>query len=99
MRNFRTYDLAISFYRATEHIELPGHLRSQLLRAASSVVLNLGEGYGKFSKPDQRRFYQIAFGSIRECQAIFDIVATAPTAARLMLDHLAASAFRLLKGR
>ena len=24
MRNFRTYDLAISFYRATEHMELPG---------------------------------------------------------------------------
>ncbi len=42
MRNFRTYDLAVQFYRATKSMELPGHLRSQLLRAASSVVLNLG---------------------------------------------------------
>ena len=61
-------------------------------------MLNLGEGYGKFTKPDQRRYYQIAFGSIRECQAVFDIMATVPEAVRSMLDHLAASAFKLLKG-
>jgi hypothetical protein len=38
-------------------------LRNQLLRAASSVKLNLGEGYGRIQKGDQRRFFEIALGN------------------------------------
>ena len=47
MKNFRTYQLSIQFYRATSKAPVPGHLRNQLLRAASSFTLNLGEGYGR----------------------------------------------------
>ena len=60
MKNFRTYQLSIQFYRATSKAPVPGHLRNQLLRAASSVTLNLGEGYGRIQKGDQRRFFEIA---------------------------------------
>lgn len=67
MRNFRTFDLAVQYYHAVKSLKLPGHLRSQLLRASASIVLNLAEGYGKFSRADQRRYYQIAFGSVRVC--------------------------------
>ena len=42
-------------------------------RAASSLVLNLAEGRGCGTKADQRRFFHMAFGSVRECQAILDI--------------------------
>ena len=41
--HFRTYQLSIQFNRATSKVSVPGHLRNQLLRAASSVTLNLGE--------------------------------------------------------
>ena len=97
MRGFRTYDLAVQFYHAVKSLQLPGHLRSQLLRAASSIVLNLAEGYGKFSRTDQRRFYQIAFGSVRECQSIFDLLDSDLTAQAKLLDHIAASLFKILR--
>ncbi len=50
-------------------------LVDQLDRAATSIVLNIAEGAGKFAKRDKRRFYQIAMGSVTECAAILDICA------------------------
>jgi four helix bundle protein len=49
------------------------HLADQLGRAALSIVNNLAEGAGKFSKPDKRRFYTIAIGSATESAAMFDV--------------------------
>ena len=74
MKDFRCYVLAVSFYRAAKSLPAPGHLRSQLDRASSSVVLNCAEGRGKRSHVDQRRFYDIALGSMRECQAILELL-------------------------
>ena len=69
MNNFRTFTLAVEFYRLASALRLKSHLKEQLSRASSSIALNLAEGYGKSSNKDRARFYQIAFGSIRECQA------------------------------
>ena len=66
---FRTYQAAIRFYRECEGLKMPYRLRDQLLRAASSIVLNLAEGSAKESEKDRLRFYRIALGSLRECQA------------------------------
>ena len=49
------------------------HLADQLTRSSTSIVLNLAEGTGKFSKPDKRRYYLAASGSATESAAIFDI--------------------------
>jgi four helix bundle protein len=98
MRNFRAYQLAVDFYHQCQKLCLPKHLRDQLHRASSSIALCLAEGRGKRTLADQKRFFQMAFGSIRECQAVFDLhptVATPPIHERL--DHLAASVFLLLK--
>ncbi|MBX7138295.1 MAG: four helix bundle protein, partial [Oligoflexia bacterium] len=40
------------------------------MRATLSIALNLAEGRGKPTRKDQLRFFSIAFGSVRECQAI-----------------------------
>ena len=69
MKLFRTYQLAVTFYKATAHLRLPTHLKDQLQRSASSVVLNLAEGSGKQTAAEQRRYFLIAFASVRECQA------------------------------
>jgi len=50
-----------------------GHLRDQLSRAATSIVLNIAEGAGKHSKPDKRRFYVTARGSATESAALLDV--------------------------
>ena len=70
MRNFRTYQLAKEFYQMLQNMRFPAHLKDQLNRASSSIVLNLAEGYGRSGPKEQRRFFQIAMGSLRECQAI-----------------------------
>jgi four helix bundle protein len=72
------YQIALDFLVLAEGIveKLPRgrtHLRDQLSRASLSIVLNIAEGAGKFSKPDKRRYYLSAAGSATECAAILDV--------------------------
>lgn len=78
LKNFRTYNLATEFHFQCENISksLPGYLRSQLLRASSSVALNLAEGSGKSTMRDKFNFYNIALGSLRECQSALELAGT-----------------------
>jgi len=55
-------------------IKLDTTTKGQLRRAFFSIVLNLAEGSGRFSKPDRRNFYVISRSSIFECVAILDIL-------------------------
>ncbi len=47
---------------------------NQLSRASLSIVLNIAEGTGRFSKRDKRHFYVISRSSIFECVAILDVL-------------------------
>ncbi len=38
--NFRTYQLAVDFYRDLQNVQLPCHLKDQLNRAGASIPLN-----------------------------------------------------------
>ena len=97
MQNFRTFNLAVEFYQLTDSLNIKGNLKDQLNRAASSVALNLAEGSGRRTKPDQRKFFQIAFGSLRECQAILDLTPASTLQAVESADSLAAHLYRLIK--
>jgi four helix bundle protein len=70
LKNFKTFQLANSFYQNCNKLRLPPHLKDQLDRASSSIALNLAEGSGKSSPKDRKRFYSIALGSLRESTAI-----------------------------
>jgi four helix bundle protein len=50
------------------------HLKDQLDRAATSIVLNIAEGAGEFSRADKRRFYRMARRSATESAAILDVI-------------------------
>jgi len=73
LQNFSTYQFAKEYYWKCKSVKLPRFLYDQLQRASSSIVLNLAEGSGKRTAADQRRFYAIAYGSLRECQAILEL--------------------------
>lgn len=73
LANFTAFQIAKRHYWKCKTLLLPRFLQEQLLRASSSICLNLAEGSGKRTPADQRRFYSIAFGSVRECQAILEL--------------------------
>jgi four helix bundle protein len=54
--------------------KLPRDLRDQLERATTSILSNIAEGAGKVSKPDKRRFYEIAKGSTIEAASQLDMI-------------------------
>ena len=72
------YQLAKEFHLANEKLlkskGIPVSSRQQLHRASLSVLLNLAEGSGRFTKPDRRNFYIISRSSIFECIALLDIL-------------------------
>ena len=95
IKNFRTYDLAVAFYQEIKTLNLPSHLRCQLDRAASSIALNLGEGHGRSSIKEQRHFFQIAYGSLKECECILMLANSDSASSKA--DILGAHIYRLIK--
>lgn len=49
-------------------------LRDQLERASVSVVLNIAEGAGRYSRGEKRRHYSSAHGSAVESAAVLDLM-------------------------
>lgn len=94
LSNFKTYQLAKNLYFECEKQRMKDFLKLQLLRASSSVCLNLAEGSGKESVKDQKRFYYIAMGSLREVQAILEL-AHAPKEVQKLASDLGGCLYRL----
>jgi four helix bundle protein len=72
------YQTSIEFVVAADTIasNLPRgrhYLADQLRRAAASIVLNIAEGAGEFSRKEKSRFYRIARRSATECAAVLDV--------------------------
>jgi four helix bundle protein len=71
------YEIALELVRALRPVvaELRRHsadLADQIERAASSVVLNLAEGYRRHGR-DPRRFFRMAYGSAGEIRGALDL--------------------------
>ena len=97
MKNFRTFDLAVKFYQETQKLTLTNNFKDQLDRAASSIALNLAEGSGRNTLKDQRRFFSIAMGSLRECQAILTLSGLENAEIAQTADILGAHLFKLIR--
>jgi len=99
LANFRTYQLALRFHHSCRDLRIPSYIRMQLLRASSSVALNLAEGSAKPTARDQLRFYSIALGSLRECQAALALSAEEGSAVAALADQLGGHLYRLIRSR
>ena len=97
MSTFRTLELAEKFYLMSENTNLRGNLRNQLLRAASSIALNLAEGNAKQSVREKKRFYKTAYASLKECQTIFKLGKVKDDLLISTADHLGACLWKLIK--
>ena len=95
MKPFFTLDLAIDFYQTSKGLKLPQHLKSQYLRACSSIALNLSEGSAKPTIADRRKFYHIALGSLRECQTILRLHDQTSSSTIKKADFLGVCLYRL----
>jgi len=61
------------------------------------VALNLAEGSAKPTAKDQARFYSIALGSLRECQAVLELAGLESSAIAKAADRLGAHLFCLIR--
>ena len=73
MSNFICYQKAVELYRECKKIQLKAFMKDQLLRAMSSVALNLAEGNVRNGLKDKRKFFNIALSSLREVQCICEL--------------------------
>jgi four helix bundle protein len=72
------YQVALDFVVLANEVansvpEGHGALGDQLRRASTSIVLNIAEGAGEFSKKEKARFYRMASRSATECAGVLDI--------------------------
>lgn len=73
MSTFRSLELAIELYRECKQVQLSYAIKDQLIRASSSVALNLAEGNQRHTTRDKRKFFNIALTSLREVQCIIKL--------------------------
>ncbi len=75
---FSVYIKAEEFYvkalKILSNSKINKSIKDQLKRASLSIVLNIAEGAGKYSKNDKKNFYVVAKGSVNECVAIIRIL-------------------------
>ena len=71
----RSMDLAREIYRETElmpRTEMFG-LTSQMRRAATSVPMNIAEGFGRHTRPEFLHGLRIAMGSLLELMTAYEL--------------------------
>lgn len=70
----KSVDFAESIISVTENFPKGYYfLRDQQNRASTSIVANIAEGNGRFTKADRKYFFGIARESVHECQLFLAI--------------------------
>ena len=73
MKEFRCLTEATELYKLAKRQKIKAFMRDQLLRASSSVALNLAEGNARRTQKDRLRLFNIALASLREVQMICEL--------------------------
>ncbi|MBF0297976.1 MAG: four helix bundle protein [Oligoflexia bacterium] len=73
------------------------HLKDQLLRSSSSIALNIGEGNAKSSSKDRKKFFQIAYASLKESLVALELAEIHDLELFNLGDHIGGSLYKLIK--
>lgn len=87
--------LSVEFYQLCKKVKLDRDQYDQLKRASASICRNLSEGYGKPTFNDQRKYFYIAMGSLRECESILLMEMINDSKILSTIDCLEGSLFKL----
>jgi len=99
LKDFLAFQISKEIYHSCKKLKVAPHLKDQLLRASSSIALNIAEGSGKRTSKDQARFYSIAFGSLRETQAIVELENIVDLYLNQKINHLSGILFNISQKR
>lgn len=95
LKDFIAFQLSKRFYQRCKGLKLPVFVKDQLLRAALSVSLNLAESSGKRTEKERIRYFTVALGSLRECEALIELEEIQDSEIRETLPQLGAILFKL----
>ncbi len=70
LKNFKCFNRSVTLHQECRTVRIPSYLKDQLLRASSSISLNLAEGNDRATQKDKLCFFNRALTSLREVQAI-----------------------------
>jgi four helix bundle protein len=104
----KVYQLAIEFNKFAHQIcsklDFRSDIKNQLDRASNSIVLNIAEGNGKYSKKDKCRYFDISVGSAFESASCLDILSVRNlissedlNTGKLLLKEIISMLFGLIK--
>ena len=79
-QKLHVYQKSKDFRNSIKHLIIRSNFdrttRDQISRASMSIALNIAESASRFSLKDRRNFIVIARGSVFECVAILELLAT-----------------------
>lgn len=88
--NLEVYRRALQFMNwlvvVTEAVDLPNRLFRQIDETATSIVLNVAEGNGRFADLDHRRFLQMAQSAATKAGVCIDLCVQRVSLARRDVD-------------
>src|SRR5690606_258567 len=94
---FITLELSMEFVKDCRNLDMPYAEKDQLRRASMSIALNLAEGAGRFSRKEKRRFYRMAYASLKECRTLLEIIYDENNNASIKADSIGAKIWKLLQ--
>ncbi len=93
---FRTLELAITLHLECQNLKMKSYLKDQIERASSSVALNLSEGNVRQTTSDRKKFFNIAYSSLKEVEVALRLAGYANSRQIQLCDQVGASLYKLI---
>ncbi len=95
--NFKSLNLAIQLHHECQKLKLKSYLKDQLERASCSVALNLSEGNARHTTADRKKFFVIAYSSLKEVQVALQLSGHVSAETLQLADSVGGSIYRLIQ--